>query len=129
MFLKFCSSKIVNWPFTGKSEACRISNFLTNDYAKDGQCTIKMFLGGRGGDTFKPPPLMNNFCLYPPPVLKCFWKDRSITPTSHHPSFKHLSLLPPTHPTPLPPNTPAPQHPCPPPQHPCPPNTAAPPPQ
>ena len=23
---------------------------------------------------------MNNFCLYPPPVLRCFWKDPLMTP-------------------------------------------------
>ena len=28
-------------------------------------CTIKI-LGGRGGDTFKTPSPVNNFCLYPP---------------------------------------------------------------
>ena len=36
-------------------------------------CMIKFFWGGRGGDTFKTPSLpMNNFCLYPPPVLRSF---------------------------------------------------------
>ena len=42
------------------------------------RCMIKIFRGGRGGrggDTFKTPPPTNNFCLYPPPVLRCFWKD------------------------------------------------------
>ena len=47
---------------------------------------IKIFggegVGGRGGDTFKPPPPTNNFCLYPPPVLRCFWKDPLMTPTT-----------------------------------------------
>ena len=46
-------------------------------------CMIKIFQGGRGGDPFKPPPSMNNFCLYPPPVLRCFWKDPLMSP---HPS-------------------------------------------
>ena len=49
------------------------------------------FPGGRGGDTFKPPPSTNNFCLYPPPVFRCFCKDPLMTP--HHPT-KHPSLLP-----------------------------------
>ena len=38
------------------------------------------FPGGRGGHTFKPPPPTNNFCLYPPLVLRCFWKDPLMTP-------------------------------------------------
>ena len=28
------------------------------------------------------PPPSNNFCLYPPPVLRCFWKDLLMTPTT-----------------------------------------------
>ena len=60
---------------------------------------IKIFQRGRGGDTFKPPPPMNNYCLYPPPVLRCFWKD---PPTPHHPtsSILHCYLLPIHHPSP-----------------------------
>ena len=54
---------------------------------------IKIFRGGRGGDTFKTSsPPTNNFCLYPPPILRCFWKDPLTTPPPH---FKHLSLLSP----------------------------------
>ena len=34
----------------------------------------------------KPPPSTNNFCLYPPPVLRCLWKDPLMTPTPHHPT-------------------------------------------
>ena len=30
----------------------------------------------------KPHPPMNNFCLYPPPVLRCFRKDPLMTPTT-----------------------------------------------
>ena len=42
---------------------------------------IKIFMGGRGDDTFKnPPPPKNNFCLYPP--LRTFRKDSLMT--SHH---------------------------------------------
>ena len=37
--------------------------------------------GGRGGDTFRTPP-KNNFCLYSPPVLRCFWKRPLMTPTT-----------------------------------------------
>ena len=55
---------------------------------------IKIFRrGGRGGDTFETPHPTNHFCLYPPPVLRCVWKDPLMTPPPH---FKHLSLLPPT---------------------------------
>ena len=45
---------------------------------------IKIFWGGAGGgDTFKTPsPPTNNFCIYPPPVLRCFWKDPLMTPTT-----------------------------------------------
>ena len=48
--------------------------------------------GGRGGDTFKPPPPTNNFCLYPPPVFRCFWKDPLMTP--HHPTSSILHCYP-----------------------------------
>ena len=30
----------------------------------------------------QPHPPLNNFCLYPPPVLRCFWKDPLMTPTT-----------------------------------------------
>ena len=66
------------------------------------KCMIKIFWGGQGGDTFKPPPRTNNFCLYPPPVLRCFWKDPLMTPCPHHPTSSILHcypLLP--HPPPL----------------------------
>ena len=66
------------------------------------ECMIKIFRGGAGVVTpSKPPPPTNNFCLYPPPVLRCFWKDPLMTPTPPL-HFKHLSLLPPPHPPPLP---------------------------
>ena len=44
-----------------------------------------------------PLPPTNNFCLYPPPILRCFWRDPLMTPP-HPPSphFKHLSLLSPS---------------------------------
>ena len=61
---------------------------------------IKIFRGAGVVTPSKPPPPTNNFFLYPPPVFKCFWKDPLMTPTPH---FKHLSLLPPPHPPPLPP--------------------------
>ena len=68
---------------------------------------IKIFRGGRGGDTFKPrSPPTNNFCLYPPPILRCFWKDPLMTPTTplqvsftatplpiHHPFPPPLKIL------------------------------------
>ena len=45
-------------------------------------CMTKIFQGGRGDDTFKTPSPVNNFCLYPPPVLRCFWKDPLMTSTT-----------------------------------------------
>ena len=50
-----------------------------------------MFWGAGVVTPSKPPPPMNNFCLYPPPVLRCFRKDSLMTPQPH---FQHLSLLP-----------------------------------
>ena len=49
--------------------------------------------GGRGGDTLK---LTNNFCLYPLPVLRRFWKDPLMNPNPPPPHFKHHSLQPPS---------------------------------
>ena len=67
------------------------------------RCMIKIFRGGsRGGDTFNPPPPTNNFCLYPPPVLRCFWKDPLMTPTPYHATSSILHCYPPPHPPPLP---------------------------
>ena len=67
-------------------------------------CMIKIFRGGRGGDTFETPsPPTNNFCLYPLPVLRCFWKDPLMTPTTHHPTSSTFHCYPPPHPPPLPP--------------------------
>ena len=43
----------------------------------------------------KPLPPMNNFCLYPPPVLRCFWKDPLMTPPPHHPTSSILHCYPP----------------------------------
>ena len=43
-------------------------------------CMVKIFRGGWGGDTFKAPPPANNFCLYSPPVLRCFWKYPTTPP-------------------------------------------------
>ena len=70
-----------------------------------GLCMIKIFRGGRAGvvtpsDT---PPPTNNFCLYPPPVFRCFWKDPLMTPYPHHLTSRILHCYPPPHPPPLPP--------------------------
>ena len=63
---------------------------------------IKIFREGRGGDTFKTPSLpTNNFCLYPPPILRCFWKDPLMTPTT--PLQAPFTAPPTPHPPPLPP--------------------------
>ena len=35
-----------------------------------------------------PLPPTNNFCLYPPPVFRCFWKDPLMTP--HYPTSSIL---------------------------------------
>ena len=63
---------------------------------------IKIFREGRGGDTFKTPS--NSFCLYvyPPPVLRCFWKDPLMTPTPPPPtsSIFHWYPTPSTTPSP-----------------------------
>ena len=64
------------------------------------KCMNKIFRGIVVVTPSKPPSLpANNFCLYPPPVLRCFWKDPLMTPTIPLQAF---SLLPPPHP-PLPP--------------------------
>ena len=57
-----------------------------------------------GGDTFETPPPTDNFCFYPPSVLRCFRNDPLMNPHHDHPPhFKHLSLLPPPNPPSLPP--------------------------
>ena len=63
---------------------------------------IKIFRGAGVVKTSKPLPPTNNFCLYPPPVLRCFWKDPLMTPYPHHPtsSILHCYPLPIHHPFP-----------------------------
>ena len=67
---------------TSLTETLKITN-QNNNIITDGveitvvlhMCMIKIFEGGGGqvGDTFKTlSPPMNNFCLHPPPVLRCF---------------------------------------------------------
>ena len=67
-------------------------------------CVWFKFSGGQGWWHFQNPlPPMNNFCLYPPPVLRCFWKDPLMTPHPHHPTSSTFHCYPPPHPPPLPP--------------------------
>ena len=40
---------------------------------------------------------LKNFCLYPPPILRCLWKDSSVTPTT--PLQSSFSVTPPPPPT------------------------------
>ena len=62
-------------------------------------CIIKIFLGaGVVTPSTHPPPHTNNFCLYPPPVLRCFRRDPLMTPTS---SILHATPSPFTTPSPL----------------------------
>ena len=49
----------------------------------------------------KPPPPTNNFCLYPPPVLGCFWKDSLMTPLPTTPLQASFTATLPPHPPPL----------------------------
>ena len=68
---------------------------------KKQKCIIKIFWGGRGGDTFKTPPLpYEQLLALPTPSFKMFL-ERSLNDPPPH--LKHLSLLPPPHPPPLPP--------------------------
>ena len=64
---------------------------------------IKIFRGTGVVTPSKPPPPMNSFCLYPPPILRCFWKGPLMTPTPHHPTSSTFHCYPPPHPPPLPP--------------------------
>ena len=66
-------------------------------------CMIKSFRGGGAGVETPSKPPTNNFCLYPPPILRCFWKDPLMTPTPHHPTSSTFHCYPPPHPPPLPP--------------------------
>ena len=43
---------------------------------------IKIFQGGRGGDTFETPSPYEQLLPLPTPVLRCFWKDPLMTPTT-----------------------------------------------
>ena len=62
-------------------------------------CMIKIFWGGRSGDTFNPP--YEQLLPLPTPFLRRFWRDPLMTP--HHPtsSIFHCYPLPVHHPSPL----------------------------
>ena len=65
---------------------------------------LKFSEGGQGCWHLQNPlPPTNSFCLYPPPILRCFWKGPLMIPHTQPPHFKHLSLL-----TPSPSTTPSP---------------------
>ena len=55
------------------------------------KCMIKF---SEDGDTFKTPSPRSNFCLYPPPVLRCFWKDPLMTPTPTTPLQASFTATP-----------------------------------
>ena len=108
-YFRFCH--LINYLLTGLLVPYRKKlspRFLRKDLASSvriskpraSMCMIKIF-GGGGGDTFKPPT--NNFCLCPPPVLRCFWKDPLMTPTPTTPLQASFTATPPPHPPPLPP--------------------------
>ena len=68
-------------------------------------CTIKIFGGEQWWwQPFYPLLPANDFCLYPPPVPRCFWKGSLMTPNTLPPQFSlfycHLPLHPPSSPPP-----------------------------
>ena len=56
---------------------------------------IKIFQGGRGGDTFKTPSPYEQLLPLPTPCFKMFL-ERSLNDPTPPPHFRHLSLLPPS---------------------------------
>ena len=62
---------------------------------------IKIFRGGRGGDTFKTPSPYEQRLPLPTPYFKMFLERSLNDLPPPPPHFKHLSLLPPPHPPPL----------------------------
>ena len=55
---------------------------------------IKIFRGAGVVTPSKPPPPMNNFCLYPPPVLKMFLERSLNDPHPHHPTSSIFHCYP-----------------------------------
>ena len=66
------------------------------------RCMIKIFRGAGVVTPSKPLPPTNNFCLYPPPVLRCFWKDPLIHPTPTTPLQASFTATPTPSTTPSP---------------------------
>ena len=76
---------------------CQKKQKKSND--QRGPFTSVWFKFSRGAGVvtpWKPPPPTNNFCLYPPPILRCIWKDPLMTPTPHHPTSSIFHCYPPT---------------------------------
>ena len=60
---------------------------------------VQLKFSGRGAGvvtpSFKTPsPNTNNFCLYPPRISRCFWKDSLTTPHPHHPTSTSFTVTP-----------------------------------
>ena len=82
-----------------KSSSGTVSQHLSDAPGID-RCMIKIFRRAGVVTPPNPVPPTNNFCIYPPPVFRCFWKDPLMTP--HHPtsSILHCYPLPIHHPSP-----------------------------
>ena len=76
-------------------------NQVENSWCKVTSVWLK-FSGGRQGwwHIQTPLPPTNNFCLHPPPVLRCFWKDPLMTPTTPIQASFTADPLPIHHPSP-----------------------------
>ena len=55
---------------------------------------IKIFRGAGMVKPSEPPPPTSNFCFYPLPVLRCFWKDLLMTARPHHPTSSIFHCYP-----------------------------------
>ena len=64
-------------------------------------CMIKIFLGGKGGDTFKAPSSLQTTFAFTHPCFKMFL-ERSLNYPPHHPTSSILHCYHPPHPPALP---------------------------
>ena len=67
------------WVYLLRTQCASISG--RQEVCKMYRCMIKIFWGGRDGDTTKTPSPYEQLLPIPTPILRCFWKDPLMTPT------------------------------------------------
>ena len=80
---------------------CPVKSYPNGNKTNPDRCMIKIFWGAGVVTPSNPPPPMNIFCFYLPPVFRGFCKDPLMTPTTLLQAYFTATPLPILHPFPL----------------------------